>query len=118
MGILIVDDEQDMRESLEEFFADEGYEVRTAEDGAVAMELLDGPELPCIVILDLMMPVLDGNEVIDRMRQSERLATVPIIVTTSDPSRAPRGIPLMKKPMDLRRLLSAVQQHCCGRAPD
>lgn len=115
MPILIVDDEKDIRETLEEFFADEGFEVRTAADGAEALDLLADSELPCVVIIDLMMPVLSGNDVIDQMQQSQRLAPVPIIVTTSDPSRAPPGIPVMKKPMNLQGLLSAVEQHCKRR---
>ena len=112
MGILIVDDEQDIRDTLAEFLADAGYEVQTAADGAAAMKALTDAEVPCVVVLDLAMPVLSGNEVITRMQQSARLAAVPIIITTSDPSRAPRGLPIMKKPIDLRELLAAVEARC------
>src|SRR5690606_14196741 len=92
MPVLIVDDEKDIRETLEEFLVDEGFEVRTAADGGEALGLLTDSELPCVVILDLMMPVLSGNDVIDRMQQSQRLAPVRVIITTSDPSRAPSGV--------------------------
>lgn len=112
MAILIVDDEQDIRETLEEFLSDEGFSVRSASDGAAALRLLEEPELPCVVILDLIMPVVDGNEVIDEMKKSQRLAGVPVIITTSDPSRAPQGVPLMKKPVSLTGLLSAIEQFC------
>jgi CheY-like chemotaxis protein len=58
------------------------------------------------------MPVLTGNEVFAQMQLDPRLATVPVIVSTSDPSRAPSGVLIMKKPIDLDRLLGAIRQHC------
>jgi CheY-like chemotaxis protein len=112
MRILIVDDEPDIRDSLEEFFREEGYTVSTAADGADALESLKDAELPCVVILDLIMPVLSGNEVYEHMQRDPRLVNVPVIITTSDPTRAPSGLMIMKKPMSLSRLLSTVRQHC------
>jgi DNA-binding response OmpR family regulator len=115
MKVLVVDDDEDLRDSLAELFADEGYEVLTAENGEVALRLLDRMDLPCIVILDLMMPVLDGNQVYERMQRDLRLAKVPVIISTSDPSRAPSGLLIMKKPINLDRLLAAVK-HLCDSA--
>ena len=113
--ILIVEDERDLRESLQEYFEDQGYEVATAANGAEALDALAGGEhLPCLVILDLVMPMVSGNEVYDVMQKDPRLSSVPVIVSTSDPSRAPNGVLIMRKPIDLRRLLGAVQQHCKG----
>jgi CheY-like chemotaxis protein len=111
--ILIVEDERDLRESLQEYFEDQGYRVSTAANGAEALDLLAATDdLPCLVILDLVMPVVSGNEVYDTMQKDPRLAAVPVVVSTSDPSRAPHGVLIMRKPIDLRRLLGAVQQHC------
>ena len=110
--ILIVDDEADIRDSLEEFFVDEGYAVTTAADGAQGLAKLETGELPCVVILDLLMPVIDGNQMYARMQADPRLSRVPVIVSTSDPRRAPSGVLTLKKPVDLERLLSAVQRHC------
>jgi DNA-binding response OmpR family regulator len=112
--ILIVDDEPDIRESLEEFFQDEGFAVTTAGDGAAALRCLDREELPCVVILDLLMPVLDGNELYKKMQADPRLCQVPVIISTSDPGRAPSGVLTMKKPVNLTRLLAAVRQHCAA----
>lgn len=112
MAILIVDDEAGIRETLEEFLTDAGFTVRSAADGAAALRMLEEPELPCAVILDLIMPVLGGNEVIEAMRKDERLRRVPVIITTSDPSRAPHGITLMRKPVSLPSLLAAVERWC------
>jgi two-component system, chemotaxis family, chemotaxis protein CheY len=109
--LLIVDDEREIRESLEEFFQEEGFAVTTAANGAEALARL-AEEAPCVVLLDLLMPVVSGNEVYRAMQQEPRLTNVPVIVMTSDPSRAPSGLLIMKKPMNLSRLLSTVQQHC------
>jgi CheY-like chemotaxis protein len=113
MKVLIVDDERDIRDSLEEFFRDEGFDVATAANGDEALKQLTGTEpLPCAVLLDLFMPVLNGVEVYGRMQQDDRLRTVPVIISTSDPSRAPSGVLIMKKPIDLNRLLNVIRQTC------
>ena len=110
--VLIVEDERDLLDSLQEFFEDEGFAVQTATNGAEALSLLDADELPSVVLLDLMMPVLDGNELYARMRAEPRLAGIPVIVSTSDPSRAPSGVLIMKKPVNLGSLLGVVESHC------
>jgi CheY-like chemotaxis protein len=111
MKVMIVDDERDIRDTLEEFFRDEGFDVATAANGAEALEQLSNGDLPDTVLLDLIMPVLGGGEVYARMQADERLKKVPVIISTSDPSRAPSGVLIMKKPIDLNRLLVAVKQN-------
>jgi two-component system response regulator MprA len=111
VAILVVDDELDIRESLQELFEDAGFQVVTAADGAEALAVMDG-EPPCVVILDLLMPGVTGNQVFDSMRRDDRLRAVPVIIATSDPSRAPRDATVMRKPIDAGRLLDAVRQHC------
>src|SRR4051812_36467952 len=98
MKMLIVDDERNIRDSLEELFVDEGFEVETAGNGVEALERLRAPEKPFVVLLDLIMPVMSGNETYAKMRADPVLAQVPVIVCTSDPARAPTGLPIMKKP--------------------
>jgi CheY-like chemotaxis protein len=110
--VLIVDDDADIRDSLQDFLEDQGYVVSAAVNGAEAIRSLQSGELPCVVILDLLMPVLDGNQTFEAMQRNPRLASVPVIVSTSDPSRAPSGVLIMKKPINLNRLLAAVRQHC------
>ena len=112
MTILIVDDETEIRESLEEFLSDEGYVVDSAADGADALEKLTSEKPPCVVILDLLMPLVSGNEVYDKMQEDPRLSKIPVIISTSDPSRAPSGSTVMKKPINLERLLGAVRRYC------
>jgi len=112
MGILIVDDELCLLASLQEFLEDEGFSVATATNGAEALDLLERGELPCLMILDLIMPIVTGNQVYERMQNDPRFSKVPILVSTSDPARAPDGAFVMKKPIDLDRLLGAVRDHC------
>lgn len=111
MKILIVDDEQDLLDSLAEFFQDEGFSVATARNGAEALAQLGNGDLPSVVILDLLMPVMSGIEVYAAMQNDPRLSKLPVVVSTSDPSRAPSGVLIMKKPVNLNRLLSAVRQY-------
>lgn len=116
MSILIIDDDADIRDSLRELFEDEGYAVATAQDGAEALAQLHAGEPPCVVILDLLMPGVSGNEVYAAMQSDPRLARVPVIVSTSDPSRAPSGVLIMRKPINLSGLLGAVRQYCAAAA--
>lgn len=110
--ILIVEDEADIRDSLRDAFEDEGYVVHCAANGLEALQALRGLERPCAVVLDLVMPVMTGNELYEAMQADPRLADIPVIVSTSDPSRAPRGVLLLRKPIDLRTMLTAVQALC------
>ena len=70
------------------------------------------------MILDLILPLVTGNEVYEKMQSDPRLAKIPVVVSTSDPSRAPSGVPIVKKPIDLDRLLGAIERHCQGDSPD
>lgn len=113
MTILIVDDERDIRDSLRDAFEDLGYAVEVAADGVEALARLSDMAAPAVVILDLIMPLTSGAEVWERMQASPRLASVPVIMITSDPSRAPSGVLTIRKPLNLRVLLHTVEK-CCG----
>jgi two-component system, sensor histidine kinase and response regulator len=109
--ILIVDDETDFLASLAEVFQDEGYTVETAVNGRDALHKMNACA-PSLVILDLLMPVMGGVEVLAAMQADPALAQVPVIISTSDPSRAPSGTFIMKKPIQLSRMLDAVSAMC------
>jgi CheY-like chemotaxis protein len=108
--VLVVDDQQEIRDSIADYFDHQGYDVRTAANGAEAHRLFMAGELPDVVLLDLIMPVMSGDMLYVAMQKDPRLAEIPVIVLTSDPSRAPRGLNVMKKPTNLNRLLQAVRQ--------
>jgi two-component system, sensor histidine kinase and response regulator len=107
--VLVVEDDESIRDSLREAFGDAGYEIETACNGQEALDLLtDGSPRPDVAILDLVMPVLDGNRLYQAMQADPGLARIPVIVSTSSPSRAPKGVRIVAKPVNLDRLLEAV----------
>lgn len=110
--ILIVDDEDDLRESLAELLEEEGYRVEMAPNGLLGLTRLQDGTRPSVVLLDIHMPLMTGVEVFAAMRDTPALAGLPVVFMTSDPSRAPAGVPIVKKPVDLRRLLALVGQLC------
>jgi CheY-like chemotaxis protein len=106
--VLVVDDETDIRDSLREALEDEGYAVAEAANGLEALQLLPRLPRPCAVILDIIMPVMSGIEFYRAMQSDPAIADIPLVVSTSDPSRAPSGVLLMRKPIHLSRLLTTV----------
>jgi len=106
--VLVVDDEPDIRESLRDALEDEGYLVVVARNGKEALETLPTLEKPVAIILDIIMPVMSGAEFYAAMQADPRFAKTPVLISTSDASRAPSGVLLMKKPVDLDRLLDTV----------
>lgn len=80
--VLVVDDDPAVRDMLQRTLEREGHRVQLAEDGAEALECLQGP-LPSLVVLDLMMPNVDGFQVLAAVRESERLREVPVVVFTA-----------------------------------
>jgi len=111
--ILVVEDEADSRETLREILELEGYKVRTAVNGREALDTLDaiGDQI-CIVLLDLFMPVMDGWQVINELRATGRLANTQVVVITSAAHRAPAGIPVFQKPLDLEKVMNQVNLLC------
>jgi CheY-like chemotaxis protein len=120
MTVLIVDDDDEIRTLVSELLADEGYCVREAAHGRQAMDLLedDSAELPSLILLDVMMRVMNGLELLDRLAASERLRQIPVIVTTAAPDKAAgrsfAGI--VRKPYEPTELLDEIRQYEGGRA--
>lgn len=108
--ILIVDDDADIRESLRDSFEDEGYCAQCARNGVEALKILRGESAPSAVVLDLIMPFMSGNEVYAAMKADPKLADIPVLVSTSDPSSAPSGVLLLRKPINLATMLAVVNR--------
>lgn len=112
--ILLVDDDAGIREALSMVLADEGYRVLVAEDGADALRLLRASErLPAVILLDLMMPVMDGYQFRAAQLADATLAGIPVIVLTagmmSGGVAALGARSCLRKPLDLDRLLHELQ---------
>ncbi len=110
-SVLVVDDELDIRETLKDILEDEGYSVELAAHGQAALLLLERVVVD-VIILDLVMPVLDGLATYQRLRADARWAKIPVIISTSDPSRAPTGPPIVRKPIDLDVMLRVIAAGC------
>ena len=108
--VLIVDDEVDLLAALSEALADEGYLVETAVNGREALDKLPSMGRPCVMILDLVMPVMTGDELYAEMKADSRFSDIPVIVSTSDPTRSPPGVPVVRKPFSLNLMFEAVSR--------
>ncbi len=105
----MVEDDDDIREALVELLVLEGHEVVTAVDGVAALEVLDRLE-PSLVLVDLMMPRMNGNEFVDRVRARGQTA-LPIAVLTASPGPLPDGADaVLKKPFDAGALVELVRR--------
>jgi CheY-like chemotaxis protein len=112
--ILIVDDDEAIREALQLALETQGYETAVATQGEEALAWLGEHPSPGLVLLDLMMPRMDGWAVIDELRQSDRLFQLPIVVITAfgrDLGSA-ASLPLLRKPIELNDLMTTVDRHC------
>lgn len=112
--VMVVDDDAEIRVTLCEILADTGLETVCAENGREALEhLRDGSETPCVILLDLMMPVMNGRQFLEERRRDDVLSKVPtIVITAGDAQRLPEHVPVMRKPVALDALLDAVGKHC------
>jgi CheY-like chemotaxis protein len=116
--VLIVEDDPDMRESMESVLGYAGHTIATVADGREALAVLaDRRHLPCVIVLDLMMPGMNGFDLRARLRADPSLAAIPVLVLTGagplvDHSDLSLGAQILRKPIELRDLLAAVHQHC------
>ena len=115
--ILIVDDDYAMAESMQDFLEGEGFEVVTAAEGRAALDRLRRGLRPCVILLDLMMPRMNGWEFRDEQLQDGNLKDIPIVVVSAFPldpdARARLGhVDYVPKPPSLPRLLAAIPRHC------
>lgn len=110
--VLLVEDDQDIREALTELLQDEGYLVDVATNGEEALEMLDRVARPSVILLDLVMPKMDGVEFLDRVKGTHHAAIPVIVLSASATVKPPPGTPALMKPVALESVLAAVRAHC------
>lgn len=111
--ILIVEDDRDIRDVLADILVDEGYHVLLAEDGLEGLQrLTEGPQ-PALILLDLMMPHMDGFQFRDEQRKNPAWRDIPIVLLTAggdlpDKARQLDAADALRKPVKLEALLEMI----------
>jgi CheY-like chemotaxis protein len=119
-SILIVEDNDDIRETLEQVLKMEGYRVYAVSNGRDALAALKRAEGPSLILLDMMMPVMNGWEFLEVQKNDHVLATLPVVVVSALGAAAALAskkepvpaVGYIKKPIALNPLMEIVQQYC------
>ena len=120
--VLVVDDDSDLRSALRNALESEGYRVALATNGREAWELLQSAPLPALILLDLMMPVMDGGELLGLVRADTRLRSVPVVLATafrSPPEAvAAKSQGFLAKPFEVEQVLELASHYCPSRSSE
>ena len=120
--LLIVEDDADIREALQGYLELQGYEVRAASNGREALEHLETPPRPALILLDMALPIMDGHRVLTTRKANEALAEVPVIILSAGMAAMnPRDravyaanydvAAFLKKPVEPRQLLEVIERY-------
>jgi CheY-like chemotaxis protein len=116
-NVLVVDDDNDVRDALTAILEDEGYQVTSVANGLDALNYLRAALPPCLILLDLMMPVMDGWLFRTTQMRDPALASIPVVVLSAF-SNVPRLVAnlnvadYIQKPVELETLLTTVERYC------
>jgi CheY-like chemotaxis protein len=115
--VLVIDDDREVCESLRTLLQLDGYKVKTARDGQDALEQLRGGLRPCIILLDLVMPAMDGQHFRAEQLRDPEFAHIPVVVLSGhyDPQQnaASLGaVASLRKPADIDTVLQLIEAHC------
>jgi CheY-like chemotaxis protein len=115
-AVLVVDDDPEIRDALADALEGRGYDVAVANHGGDALDWLSKSPAPCLIVLDLMMPVMDGHEFISRQKRNPAIANIPVVIITAgrDPygTKVVEAVDVLHKPFGFESLLKFVQQYC------
>ena len=116
--ILLIEDEPDLRETLKELLELIGFEVETAANGREGLVKLETKGKPCLIMLDLMMPVMNGWQFLETLKRDplNDRAAIPVVVVSAAVDmveiQAQYGCRSLSKPVDLDKLLNMAHEHC------
>ena len=112
--ILIVDDDPDIRDALGECLRFEGYGVHAAADGRDALDRLEFGLKPDVILLDLMMPVLNGFDVLKALRARQDWRSIPVVVVSAnrgyEADDLEGAVSILRKPVNVERLIAVVEE--------
>jgi CheY-like chemotaxis protein len=107
--VLIVDDDADCGDALKDTLQDVGYEVAIAPSAIDALRQLQSMPPPSVIILDLLMPGMSGEEFLERRQADPVLAEIPVVVVSATPPQSiDRRTPVLRKPLDPAKLLDIL----------
>lgn len=117
--MLIVDDNSDIRDAIVALLESEGYPATGVADGAAALDYLDRADVPpSLIVLDLMMPTMDGVEFRERQLLDGRFAHIPVVIVSAyarQSAAASLGpVAYVPKPLDVEKLLAVVRANCAA----
>jgi CheY-like chemotaxis protein len=113
--ILLIEDEESIREALQQALEIEGYSVLTAANGQEGLDILKKSfEPPCLILLDLMMPVMNGWQFVEARKSDSKSVDVPVVVVTAYPNKGNtiNANALIPKPIDFERLIELIARYC------
>ena len=115
--VLVIDDDDDLRETMREVIEEDGFTVRTAESARVASTCLAEGPLPRLILLDLAMPQMDGLAFAAKLREDPALVAIPIVIVSAVVQGLVQGTigwaaDALTKPFHLDDLLRVVRTHC------
>lgn len=113
--LLIVEDDEAIRQMMQDVLEIEGYEILSASDGQQGLEMLRAhAETPCLIILDMMMPKVNGWQFLDEQRANPKYAGIPVIVCSAyrESAKTVKPHAFVEKPVQLPVLTKAVKAFC------
>jgi CheY-like chemotaxis protein len=118
-SVLVIEDDLDIREVMKRFLQREGFNVTTADNGLEGLKHLESAvDLPCIIFLDLMMPVMNGYQFREAQLKNGRIAKIPTVIVSADGKLDDKKTFInadytLKKPVDIDALLEIIKK-CCS----
>ena len=115
--VMVVEDDPDTRDALCEALAAFGYGALSAENGEQALRVLRAAPQPCVILLDVMMPVMDGWQFREAQQSDPSLSTIPVVCLTADVSAKARAIregcvAFLSKPVEMETLINTLRAYC------
>jgi DNA-binding response OmpR family regulator len=117
--VLVVEDDQELGDVIADALQHANYAVSRAADGRQALDQLARGPTPCLVLTDVMMPIMSGLDLRERMLADARLRGVPLVIMTAggvalEAVLRELGTVMLRKPLSMRTLLDTVARHCGG----
>jgi CheY-like chemotaxis protein len=115
--VMVIDDDAEIRETVTDLLSDEGYSIVTAANGLDALnQLRERTAPPCVILLDLMMPVMSGAQFYVAKQGDARLAPIPVVIFSAGARPCDYAgafaCEYLEKPLRLDTLLAAIRRHC------